>query len=188
MVDRVSLAPGGPEVSEIIYGTWRLLTGDPRPTTAELAARFELCLELGIDTLDTAEIYGRYTVEAAIGDVFRARPDLRDRFTIITKCGIDVPSPEKSFAHVPHYNASAANLVACAEKSLRLMNLDCLDVLLVHRPDWLNRADDTASGINRLIAEGKIRHAGVSNYTRDQFELLSSFISAPLVTRVCSKT
>lgn len=182
MVHRVSLAPGGLAVSEVIYGTWRLLAGDPRPTVAELAARFELCLELGIDTLDTAEIYGRYTVEAAIGEVFRARPDLRGRFTIVTKCGIDVPSPEKSFAHVPHYNASAANIVACAEKSLRLMNLDRIDVLLVHRPDWLNRADDTASGINRLIAEGKIRHAGVSNYTRDQFELLSSFVTAPLVT------
>lgn len=182
MVNRVTLASGGPVVSEVIYGTWRLLAGESRPGVADLSARFEQGLELGIDTLDTAEIYGRYTVEAAIGDVFRARPDLRDRFTIVTKCGIDVPSPEKHFARVPHYNASAANLVACAEKSLRLMHLDHLDLLLVHRPDWLNRADDTAAGLNRLIAEGKIRHAGVSNYTRDQFELLSTFVTAPLVT------
>lgn len=182
MVKQVPLSPGGPAVSDVIYGTWRLLSDDPRPTVADLVARFELCLELGITTLDTAEIYGRYTVEAALGDVFRVRPDLRDRFQIITKCGIDVPSPEKAFARLPHYNASSGNLVACAEKSLRLLNTDRIDVLLVHRPDWLSGADETAAGLNRLIADGKILHAGVSNYTWHQFELLSSRVDHPLVT------
>lgn len=182
MVNQVSLSPDGPLVSDVIYGTWRLLADEPRPTVADLASRFELCLELGINTLDTAEIYGRYTVEAAIGEVFRARPDLRDRFTLVTKCGIDVPSEEKATARLPHYNASADNLVACAEKSLRLLQVDCIDVLLVHRPDWLCRADDTAAGLNRLIAEGKIRHAGVSNYTWHQYELLSACVDRPLVT------
>ncbi|MCB1093722.1 MAG: aldo/keto reductase, partial [Verrucomicrobiae bacterium] len=148
----------------------------------DLIARFELCLELGITTLDTAEIYGLFTVEAAVGEVFKARPDLRDRFQIVTKCGIDVPSTEKSFARVPHYNASSANLIACAEKSLRLLNTDRIDLLLVHRPDWFNSADDTAAGLNRLIQEGKVLHAGVSNYTWHQFELLSSRVAQPLVT------
>lgn len=182
MVKQVPLSPNGPTVSDVIYGTWRLLADEPRPSVADLIARFEECLELGITTLDTAEIYGRYTVEAAIGEVFKARPDLRDRFQIITKCGIDVPSPEKGFARLPHYNASAENLVSCAEKSLRLLNTDRIDVLLVHRPDWLCRADDTAAGLNQLIAGGKILHAGVSNYTWHQFELLSSRVERPLVT------
>lgn len=182
MVKQVPLSPDGPMVSDVIYGTWRLLADEPRPSVDDLIARFELCLELGITTLDTAEIYGRYTVEAAIGEVFRARPGLRDRFQLVTKCGIDVPSPEKASALLPHYNASAANLVACAEKSLRLLHTDRLDLLLVHRPDWFNRADDTAAGLDRLVREGKIRHAGVSNYTWHQFELLSSRIERPLVT------
>ncbi|MCB1234778.1 MAG: aldo/keto reductase [Verrucomicrobiae bacterium] len=182
MVSQVQLSPDGPSVSSVIYGTWRLLDDAPKPTVNELVERFELCLELGITTLDTAEIYGLYTVEAAIGEVFKARPGLRDRFQIVTKCGIDVPSDEKSGARLPHYNASAENLVACAEKSLRLLNTDRLDVLLVHRPDWLTAADDTAAGLDRLISEGKILHAGVSNFTPHQFDLLSDRVSAPLVT------
>ena len=182
MVPQVPLSPNGPSVSSVIYGTWRLLDGDEQPTVDELIARFELCLELGITTLDTAEIYGLYTVEAAIGDVFKARPDLRDRFQVVTKCGIDVPSDEKDFAQVAHYNATAANLVACTEKSLQLMNTDRIDLLLVHRPDWLCPADDTAAGLNRLIADGKVLHAGVSNYTWHQFELLSDRVDQPLAT------
>ena len=182
MVKQVPLSPNGPTVSDVIYGTWRLLSDEPKPSVEDLIARFELCLELGITTLDTAEIYGLFTVEAAVGEVFKARPDLRDRFQIVTKCGIDVPSTEKSFARVPHYNASSANLIACAEKSLRLLNTDRIDLLLVHRPDWFNSADDTAAGLNRLIQEGKVLHAGVSNYTWHQFELLSSRVAQPLVT------
>ncbi len=182
MVKQVELSPDGPSVSDVIYGTWRLLDGDPRPSVADLTARFELCLELGITTLDTAEIYGLYTVESAIGEVFKANPGLRDKFQVVTKCGIDVPSSVKSHARLPHYNASSENLVACAEKSLGLLNTDHIDLLLVHRPDWLNRADDTAAGLDKLIQQGKVLHAGVSNYTCPQFELLSSRVAKPLVT------
>ncbi|MEZ5433721.1 MAG: aldo/keto reductase [Verrucomicrobiales bacterium] len=147
MVHKVMLSPDGPKVSEIVYGTWRLLEGDPSPTTDALIERFEWCEELGLSTLDTAEIYGSYQVEAAIGEVFKARPSWRDSFEIITKCGIDVPSEEKGDASIAHYNATAANLRLCAEKSLKLLHTDHLDVLLVHRPDWLTSADETASAI-----------------------------------------
>jgi len=139
-------------------------------------------VELGIDTIDTAEIYGLYTVEAAIGKVFAARPDLRDKLKVVTKFGIDVPSEHKPGVVLPHYNATAENMIACVEKSLRLLNLESIDLFLVHRPDWFTAADDTAAGLNRLLSEGKIKHAGVSNYSRDQFELLDSRMDKPLVT------
>ena len=182
MVKQVQLSENGPSVSDVIYGTWRILDDSPRPSVEELAERFEQCLELGIDTLDTAEIYGLYTVEAAIGEVFAARPDLKEKFKVVTKFGIDVPSDEKSGVSLPHYNATAANMIACAEKSLRLLNIDSIDLFLVHRPDWFTSADETASGLNELLAKGTIKHAGVSNYTRDQFELLNSRMDQPLVT------
>ncbi len=137
---------------------------------------------MGITTIDTAEIYGEYRVEEALGRGLAASADFAGRFEIVTKAGIDVPSAEKPHARLPHYNATEENLVACAEKSLRLLGVDVLDIFLVHRPDWFARAEETAAGLERLLAEGKIRFAGVSNYTPPQFDLLSSLMSRPLVT------
>lgn len=178
----VELAADGPRVSAIVFGTWRLLDGDPPPTSGDLAGLLDACLEVGIDTIDTAEIYGRYRVEEALGRVFRERPDLRERFTIVTKCGINVPAEAKPGTRVAHYDATASNVVACAEKSLRLMGIERIDVLLVHRPDWLTPADETAAGLERLLDSGKVGHVGVSNYTVDQFDLLGSRLRTPLVT------
>ncbi len=182
MISPVSISPGGPTVSEIVLGTWRLLDHEPLPSNADLVSRLELCLELGITTIDTAEIYGLYTVEAALGAVFKEKPGLRDQFQLISKCGIEVPSGEKPSVETVHYNASSVHLTHCTEKSLRLLNTDRLDILLVHRPDWLTSADDTAQGLDQLLADGKILHAGVSNYNPAQFELLNDRVAQPLVT------
>ncbi|MCF6312639.1 MAG: aldo/keto reductase [Verrucomicrobiales bacterium] len=182
MLASVSLSPNGPRVSQIIFGTWRLLDSDTPPTTQQIIQTLELCLELGISTIDTAEIYGLYTVEAAIGAAFKDQPGLREQFQIISKCGIDVPSAAKSKASLPHYNSGSDNLIACAEKSLSLLNIDHLDILLVHRPDWFTAADDTAAGLDLLLQQGKILHAGVSNYSPAQFDLLNDRVNTPLVT------
>ncbi len=178
-VQRVSLCDGGPEISEIAFGSWRILDEEPVPTPKALAERLNTCAELGITTIDTAEIYGLYEVEKALG---QALTEVQHSFEIVTKCGIDVPSDEKSTAQLPHYNATAENIVACTEKSLQLLGVDTLDVLLVHRPDWFTPAEETARGLTQLLDSGKIRHAGVSNYTYHQFELLQSCMDRPLVT------
>jgi predicted oxidoreductase len=65
---------------------------------------------------------------------------------------------------------------------LRLLGTDHVELFLVHRPDWLARADSTASGLNQLQREGKIRAAGVSNYTALQFDLLNAQMEQPLAT------
>jgi predicted oxidoreductase len=182
MTSRVDLAPGGPNVSELVYGTWRILNDAQPPTSAGLADRFDACIDVGITTIDTAEIYGNYRVEAAIGASLGRRTGLRDRLEIVTKCGIDVPSDEKRQTRVSHYNATAENIVQCAEKSLRLLNTDRIDIFLIHRPDWLTAADETAAGLNRLVKEGKILHAGVSNYNVHEFNLLNDRMDRPLVT------
>ncbi len=182
MPNQVSLSPNGLTVSDVVYGTWRMLDDEPKPSVDSLVARFELLLELGITTLDTAEIYGLYTVEDGIGDVFKARPDLRDQFQVITKCGIDVPSDAKPGARLPHYNASSENIIACTEKALQLMNTDRIDALLVHRPDWFTSADETAEALKKLVADGKVLHVGVSNYLPGQFDLLQDRMGGSLVT------
>jgi predicted oxidoreductase len=170
----------GPEFSRMAYGTWRLLA--TQPTAQEINRRLHVCLELGITTIDTAEIYGVYEVERALGEALALSPGLRDKLEIVTKAGIYVPCKYHPERHTAHYNATGARLVKSLDKSLRWLGTDRIDLFLVHRPDWLARADDTAGGLNRLLADGKIRAAGVSNYSASQFELLSAQMDRLLAT------
>lgn len=182
MIPRLPLAANGPTFSRLIYGTWRILDDAATATPENLLARLHACLELGITTLDTAEIYGLYKVEEFIGETLRREPGLRDKFEIVTKAGIYVPCEFHPDRKTAHYNATAARLVKSAEKSLRLLGTDRIDLFLVHRPDWLTSADETAEGLNKLMREGKILHAGVSNYNFHQVELLNARLDRPLVT------
>ena len=180
MIPRTHIAPNGPEFSRLVYGTWRCLEGDT--TIQELNRRLNLCVELGMTTVDTAEIYGLYEVEEALGKALALSPGLRDKLEIVTKAGIYVPCRFHPDRTVAHYNATAERLVKSTEKSLRFLGTDRVELFLVHRPDWLTSADDTAKGLNQLLRDGKIRSAGVSNYNFHQFELLNSRMEQPLVT------
>ena len=182
MLPPVSLTPNGPEFSPLAFGTWRVLDDPSTRTPGELLRRLQECAGLGITTIDTAEIYGGYRVEEALGEALRQAPGLRSKLQIVSKCGIYVPNafhPERTTAF---YNASAPRLIKSVEKSLRFLGTDHLDLLLVHRPDWLTSIDSTAEGLNTLLAAGKIRAAGVSNYSATQFEALNSRMHRPLVT------
>lgn len=182
MIPRVSIAPNGPEFSRLVYGTWRFLDDPATASPENLIQRLHACLEMGITTLDTAEIYGLYKVEEFMGETLKREPGLRKKFEIVTKSGIYVPCEFHPDRKVAHYNTTAARIVKSAEKSLRLLGTDYIDLLLVHRPDWLTSADETAEGLNKLLKDGKIRAAGVSNYNVHQFDLLNSRMDQPLVT------
>lgn len=182
MIPRTQISPSGPEFSRLVYGTWRILAGAETATTIDLSKRLHKCVELGITTLDTAEIYGDYRVEEFIGQALKADPGLKKKLEVVTKCGIYVPCDFHPERKVAHYNVTAERIVKSAEKSLRLMGIDHIDLLLVHRPDWLTSAEETAAGLNKLLKDGKIRSAGVSNYNVHQFELLNSRMDQPLAT------
>jgi predicted oxidoreductase len=184
MITRHKIAPNGPELSRLVYGTWRILDeADPANCSPQaLLNRFKACADMGITTLDTAEIYGVYKVEEAIGGALKLDPAFRSKIEIVTKCGIHIPCEYHPDRKVAHYNVTAARIIKSAEKSLRFMGIDEIDLLLVHRPDWLTSADETAEGLNQLLKDGKIRSAGVSNYNVHQFELLNSRMDQPLVT------
>jgi predicted oxidoreductase len=83
---------------------------------------------------------------------------------------------------VGFYDASAAQLRASVERSLRLLRCEHVELFLVHRPDWLTGIDDTARVLNQLVQDGKIRKAGVSNYSASQFSALNSRMDEPLFT------
>lgn len=179
-MNRSKLSLHGPEFSRLVYGTWRLL--DTKPTAQEINRRLHVCLELGITTIDTAEIYGLYEVEQRLGAALALSPGLRDKFELITKAGIYVPCAHHPERRTAHYNATGPRLLQSLERSLRLLGTDRVELFLVHRPDWLTRADDTAAGLHELLRTGKIGAAGVSNYSTSQFELLNAQMKQPLVT------
>jgi predicted oxidoreductase len=181
-VTRIRLAEGAPEFSRILFGTWRL-RDDPDAASPEgLLRRLRQCLDLGITTIDTAEIYGLYRVEEAIGAALQRDSSVKSRMQIVTKAGIYVPNDFHPDRKTAFYDATSRRLVKSCEKSLRFLGVDAIDLFLVHRPDWLTPAEETAAGLNQLLREGKIRSAGVSNFSAAQFRALQSFMDSPLVT------
>lgn len=181
-MQRLRLSPQCPELSRIAFGTWRLLDDADAATPQGLLERLKAALDLGITTIDTAEIYGLYRVEEVIGKALALDAGVKSRVELVSKAGIYVPCEFHPDRRTAFYNTTADRLVKSAEKSLRFLGVETLDLFLVHRPDWLSRHEDTAAGINRLMRDGKIRAAGVSNYSPSQFNALSAFVEKPLAT------
>lgn len=172
----------GPEFSRLVYGTWRLLADAQTPQ--DVLALLKVCLDCGITTLDTAEIYGLYKVEEMLGRALALDAGVRAKMEIISKFGIYVPCEFHPDRKTAFYNADGARAVKSTEKSLRLLGVDSLDLLLVHRPDWLSNPEDTAAGLRQLVQSGKVKAVGVSNYTPSQLSALQAALGAdvPLVT------
>lgn len=179
-MDRVTLSDDL-EISRIVYGMWRL-ADDADTSPGHVRAKIEACLEQGITTLDQADIYGGYTAEAVLGACFKDSPGLRDRLEIVTKC--DIVAPVGKYAEVPvkYYDTSAAHITASVEASLSNMGIEHIDLLLIHRPDPLMDADETAGALDALIQNGKVKAAGVSNFRPWDFDLLQASTEANLVT------
>ncbi|MDP3195279.1 aldo/keto reductase family oxidoreductase [Tabrizicola sp.] len=178
-MDRVTLGPI--TMSRLVYGMWRL-GDDPDTSPAHVQAKVEACLAQGITTMDQADIYGGYTAETLLGAALRAAPGLRDRIEIVTKCDIVAPVGRHSAARVKYYDTSAAHITASVEASLREMATDRIDLLLIHRPDPLMDQHETGRALDALVAGGKVRSVGVSNFRPWDFTLLQSAMTTPLVT------
>ncbi|QBX36229.1 oxidoreductase [Paracoccus liaowanqingii] len=168
-------------LSRLVYGMWRI-GDDPDTSPAHVQAKVEACLAQDITTMDQADIYGGYTAEAILGRALRAAPGLRDRIEIVTKCDIVAPMGKYSDAACKHYDSSGDHIRASVENSLRDMGTDRIDLLLIHRPDPLMDADETGAALDDLVASGKVRAVGVSNFRPWDVDLLQGAMQAPLVT------
>jgi predicted oxidoreductase len=178
-MERVTL--GTIELSRLVYGMWRL--GDDADTSpAHVQAKIEACLAQGITSFDQADIYGGYTAEALLGAALRAAPGLRAQMQIITKCDIVAPVGRHSGARVKYYDTSAAHINASVEASLREMAIETIDLLLIHRPDPLMDHLETGAALDALVAAGKVRAVGVSNFRPYDVSLLQSGMQSALVT------
>jgi len=168
-------------VSRIIYGLWRH-TDDPDISSQKLQSKIEACLDQGISTFDQADIYGGYTSESLLGETLKQAPHLRDSMEIITKCDIVAPIGPYNHKRVKHYNTSAQHINSSVERSLSQMAIDQIDLLLLHRPDPLMDAQETGSALDALVASGKVKGIGVSNFKPWDIDLLQSCTQNRLLT------
>ena len=177
-INKVPMAPNGIEFSEIVQGYWRM--GDWEMSAQEYLSFLKSHVELGITTIDHAHVYGDTpSCEELFGDVLKLDSGLRQQIQIISKCGIELVDDGK---HVNHYDSTPAAISRSVETSLRRLGVESLDVLLIHRPDWLMDVDAVADTFSALKAAGKVQHFGVSNFTTSQFNLLQSRLDSPLIT------
>ena len=139
--------PSGESVPAFGQGTWHM--GEDRRRAADEEAALKLGIELGINLIDTAEMYGQGAAEEIVA---RATAGLRDRLFIVSKV-------------LPH-NASRKGVVEACERSLKRLKTDRIDLYLLHWRGSVPLAE-TIAGFARLQRDGKIRHHGVSNFSTE---------------------
>ncbi len=128
-------------------------------------------LELGIDFFDHADIYSGGKCEEVFGSYLASNPSLREKITIQTKCGIRRGC----------YDFSKEHIIESVEGSLRRLQTDYVDILLLHRPDTLMEPEEVAAAFDELESAGKVRFFGVSNHNPMQIELLKTAVKQPLI-------
>ena len=158
------------KLSPIIAGTMNWGIWDKKLNTIEMAHIIKVCTENKITTFDHADIYGNYTTEADFGKAFKHSLVDRNTIQLVSKCGIQHVNGRAN--KIKHYDYSKAYIIWSVENSLKNLQTDYLDVLLLHRPSPLMVADEIAEAVAQLKKEGKIIDFGVSNFTSSQTELL----------------
>ncbi|OBG28553.1 aldo/keto reductase [Mycobacterium sp. 852002-51057_SCH5723018] len=171
-----TLGKSGLTVSRIAFGTSQLSGrwGQFDEDTAVTAIR--RARELGVNFFDTAQSYGFGASEQILGKALRDQlRSARDELVIATKGGL------RDTDNGVVRDASPEWLRRGVDASLAALGLDHIDLYQVHWPDPAVPAAETAGALSELIAQGKIRHVGVSNYTADQIEEFSATLAAETV-------
>lgn len=162
-----------------ISGSW-----DRTKVDAEVRRRaigmIEAAFEAGYTLFDHADIYGDTACESIFGEALRLHPGWRDQMVIVTKCGIrfeDEPQPGQ-----PHrYDFSYEHIIASAHESLGRLGIETIDLLLLHRPDFLADPDEISRAFVALRTAGKVREFGVSNFRPSLFSAVQAAIPFPLI-------
>lgn len=165
--------------SEIIAGTMRWGTWGADHSINHVQELIEVYMEENINTFDHADIYGGHTTEELFGKAWEQMNIERESVQFISKCGIVMNSGRKP-SELKYYNYNQDYILSCVDESLKNLNTDYLDVLLLHRPSPLMHPEIIAEAFQILRENGKVKHFGVSNFSVSQFNLIDQYI--PLVT------
>ncbi|GAA4067688.1 aldo/keto reductase family oxidoreductase [Flavobacterium cheonanense] len=159
-------------LSPVIAGTMNWGVWDKKLNTQEMIHLINICIENKITTFDHADIYGDYTTEEQFGKAFGESKISREKLQLISKCGIQLEGSRTN--KIKHYDYSKEYIIWSVENSLKNLQTDYLDVLLLHRPSPLMIADEIAETVEKLKSDGKIIDFGLSNFTTSQTELIRS--------------
>lgn len=168
-------------VSRIGYGTMMIggswndapLTDSIRESAMKVV---HTALDAGINFFDHADIYTKGKSEEVFAELWKDSPGLRQKIYLQSKCGIRFAPP------LHRFDFSYEHIIASVEGSLKRLQTDYLDVLLLHRPDPLIEPEEVARAFDELKHAGKVRWFGVSNHTAGQIGLLQNYLDQPLVT------
>jgi predicted oxidoreductase len=178
LLGRSSLA-----TTRLVYGGWRI-AGTQDPTAVVDSARrigvqsIQAAYEAGFTGFDLADVYCGGVCEEIFGTALRETPGMRDRVMVATKCGIRVPGVPPGTPY--RYDFSAGYLVSSVEAALVRLGIGTIDLLMLHRPDFLMEPAEVASAFDSLRRSGKVREFGVSNFRPTQVALLQGAMDFPL--------
>ena len=161
-------------VGPLAYGCWRLVA----MSASDAQARIETALSVGMNLVDTADVYGLDwggagfgDAEALLGQVLKSAPGLRQQMVLASKGGI-----------IPGVPYDSANLKRACEASLARLGVEQIDLYQIHRPDMLTHPQELARTLHDLVAEGKVAEVGVSNHRPSQIEALAAHLELPIVS------
>ncbi|MHC6177674.1 aldo/keto reductase [Glutamicibacter sp. X7] len=172
----VQLGPSEIQVPNVISGMMRIADA----SDAKIRELYDTARSSGIDYFDHADLYGfnhpgggTHWCEHRFAQALGLSAAAREQIMLQSKTGIttDPLSYDQSYEHI----------VSSVEGSLRALNTDYLDVLLLHRPDALVEPEEVARAFDDLESRGMVRAFGVSNHTPRQIDLLKTAVRQPLV-------
>ncbi|KZL90528.1 aldo/keto reductase [Clostridium magnum] len=164
---KINIGKSAFEASEIVLGSMRI----DKMSVEDLSNYVDTAIEEGITLFDHADIYGRGYCEELFGKMLAFRKGLREKIQIQSKCAI----------RPGYYDFSKEHILASVDGSLKRLETDYLDILLLHRPDTLMEPEEVAEAFNILQSSGKVHNFGVSNFNSMQIELLKSYVKQPLI-------
>lgn len=166
-MNKINIGKGDLVGSEISLGCMRIAA----LSIPEASQLIRTALDEGVDFFDHADIYAGGRSEEIFAQAVGMNPGIREKMIIQTKCGI----------RQGYFDFSKEHILASVDGSLKRLQTDYIDVLLLHRPDTLVEPEEVAEAFSALHSSGKVRYFGVSNQNPMQMELLSKFLKQRII-------
>jgi len=158
----------GIKISALAAGTWGVgAAGWGEVNDSESIEAIRYMIDNGVNLVDTAPVYGLGHSEEIVGEAIKG---YRDKIILVSKCGITRKKATGFGKDAPVRDSRKEMIIRQAEDSLRRIDTDYLDVLLIHWPDVNTPFEDTVEGLEQLKKDGKIRFAGICNFEADQIK------------------
>ncbi len=166
---------GDRAASSVVMGCMRIAD---KPLEQVEKVMFE-ALRAGVNVFDLADIYGGGDCEKVFGVAIKDLGVPRKEYLLQTKCGI-----HKEAGHITRFDFTKEYIMQSVEGSLKRLNTEYIDILLLHRPDTLVEVEEVAEAFEQLREDGKVRAFGVSNFTGAQIQLFRAAGIQPVANQV----